>query len=123
MSWKRVCSAADVPADSVKKFTTGGVAMVIVNYGGGYRAMPTMCPHMEEPLEESGAVANCVLTCTKHLWSWNLKSLEMQGETEKPLKCYDTKEEDGAIFAFVDKELVYEFEDESEDDDDDFFAN
>jgi toluene monooxygenase system ferredoxin subunit len=49
-----------------------------------------------------------------------LQTLDMQGETEKPLKIYESKEEGGAIFANVEQELVYEFEDEGEDDDDFF---
>ena len=122
MSWKRICGADEVPRDSVKKFSTSGISLVVVNYGGAFRTMPSICPHMEEPLEESGIVADCVLTCTKHLWSWKLDTLEKQGEAEKDLKCYDTKEEDGAIFALIDKEIVYEFEDEGEMSDDDFFA-
>ena len=84
--------------------------------------MPAICPHMEEPLAESGVVSKCVLTCTKHLWSWDLRTLEKQGEAEKNLQSYDTKEEDGEIFALLDKEIVYEFEDESGVSDDDFFA-
>jgi toluene monooxygenase system ferredoxin subunit len=77
---------------------------------------------MEEPLDESGVIANCVLTCTKHLWSWNLASLDMLGETERPLQSYETKEEDGKVFALIDKEIVYEFDEESGGDDDDFFS-
>jgi toluene monooxygenase system ferredoxin subunit len=76
---------------------------------------------MEEPLEESGIVARCVLTCTKHLWAWNLQSLDMQGETERPLKTYEIREEEGALFARVEGELTYEFE--TDDDlEDDFFS-
>jgi toluene monooxygenase system ferredoxin subunit len=123
MSWKQVCDAADVPVNTLKKFTTGGLALVVANYDGIYRAIPPVCPHMEEPLDESGVIANCVLTCTKHLWSWNLASLAMLGETERPIQSYETKEEDGKVFAFVDKEIVYEFaEDSDQGDDDDFFS-
>ncbi len=123
MSWKRVCGVDKVPENSVKPFEAGGISLVIANYGGKFRAMPPVCPHMEEPLAESGVVANCVMTCTKHLWAWNLETLAMQGETEKALQCYDTKEEDGAIFAQLDKEIVYDFEEAGGDDDDDFFSN
>jgi toluene monooxygenase system ferredoxin subunit len=43
------------------------------------------------------------------------------GETERPLKTYETKEENGTVLVNVVNELFYEFE--SEDDfDDDFFA-
>lgn len=125
MSWKEICSAADVPTDTVRKFTAGDVPLVIANYGGAFRAMPPLCPHMEEPLEESGVIANCVMTCTKHLWSWNLETLAMEGsETEKDLKTYDTKEEGGKIFAYIEHELVYDFEEDGgEDDDDAFFSS
>jgi toluene monooxygenase system ferredoxin subunit len=44
----------------------------------------------------------------------------MKGETERPLKTYDVKQEDGAVFANIEEELVYEFED-AEKEDDDFF--
>jgi toluene monooxygenase system ferredoxin subunit len=122
MSWKRVCKAAEVPEDSLKKFTVDGVTLVIANYGGGFRAIPPLCPHMEEPLEESGVIAECALTCTKHLWSWDLSSLAMLGETERPLKTYEVKLEDGDILAFIDEELLYEFEEEDDMADDDFFS-
>jgi toluene monooxygenase system ferredoxin subunit len=122
MTWKRVCKATDVPERSLKKFTVDGVTLVIANYGSGFRAIPPLCPHMEEPLEESGVIAQCALTCTKHLWSWDLSSLEMLGETERPLKTYEVKLENGNVLAFIDKELVYEFEDEDDMADDDFFS-
>jgi toluene monooxygenase system ferredoxin subunit len=123
MSWIRVCKTSDVPANSVKKFwIAGGIPMLIVNHGEGFRAIPPVCPHMEEPLEESGIVANCVLTCTKHLWAWNLLTLEKQGETERPLLTYDTKIENGDLFAYVEQELLYEFDKEDDMDDDAFFS-
>jgi toluene monooxygenase system ferredoxin subunit len=121
MTWKRVCRTSEVTENSVKKFDVDGIAILIVNYGEGFRAIPPICPHMEEPLEESGIVARCVLTCTKHLWAWNLQSLDMQGETERPLKTYEIREEGGALFARVEGELTYEFE--TDDDlEDDFFS-
>lgn len=121
MTWKRVCKLADVPENSLKKFTVGGVPLVVVNYGNGLRALPPICPHMEEPLEESGVIANCVLTCTKHLWAWNLVSMVRQGETEKDLQTYEVKQENGDIYAFVEQEIVYDFDDD-DDMDDDFFS-
>jgi toluene monooxygenase system ferredoxin subunit len=122
MSWKRVCKVTDVPENGLRKFSVDGVALVIANYGSGFRAIPPLCPHMEEPLEESGVIADCALTCTKHLWSWDLSSLAMLGETERPLKTYELKLENDDVLAFIDKELVYEFEDEDDMADDDFFS-
>ncbi|PZQ14239.1 MAG: (2Fe-2S)-binding protein [Ancylobacter novellus] len=122
MSWTYLCDASEVAPNTLKLVDAQGVPIVVANYGEGFRAMPPICPHMEEPLEESGVIAGCVLTCTKHLWAWNLGTMEMDGgETEKPLKTYDLKEEDGRLLAFVEEELTYDF-DEEDDMDDDFFS-
>jgi toluene monooxygenase system ferredoxin subunit len=121
MTWKRICEAGDVAENSVKKFDVGGIPILLVNYGAGYRAIPPVCPHMEEPLDKSAVVASCVLTCTKHLWSWDMATLDMKGETEKPLLTYEVKQENGSIFANIEHELTYEFESEDGEDDDDFF--
>jgi toluene monooxygenase system ferredoxin subunit len=122
MTWKRVCKVTDVPENALKKFTVDDVTLVIANYGSGFRAIPPLCPHMAEPLEESGVIAQCSLTCTKHLWSWDLSSLAMLGETERQLQTYEVKLENGDILAFIEKELVYEFGDEDDMQDDDFFS-
>jgi len=122
MTWKRICEAAEVAENAVKQFDVDGISLVVVNYGEGFRAIPPICPHMEEPLAESGVVARCVLTCTKHLWAWDLRTLEKQGETERQLKTYEIRQENGVLLANVENELTYDFEaggDEA--DDDDFF--
>jgi toluene monooxygenase system ferredoxin subunit len=120
MTWKRICDVAEIAENSVKQFDVDGIPIVVANYGEGFRAIPPVCPHMEEPLAESAVIARCILTCTKHLWAWNLKTLTMQGETEKPLKTYEIREENGAILADIEDELTYEFESDG-DMDDDFF--
>ena len=123
MSWVQVCKATDVPENGVKKFkTASGISILLVNYGSGFRAVPPVCPHMEEPLENSGVVAKCILTCTKHLWAWNLLTMEKLGETERPLQTYEVKQEGGNVFAFVDREIIYEFDESDEMDDDAFFS-
>ena len=122
MSWKYLCNVGDVAANTTRLVDADGTRILVVNYGRGFRALPPVCPHMEEPLEESSIVANCVLTCTKHLWAWNLATLDMQGEAEKPLKAYTVKEEDGRLLAFVEEELTYDFDEEDEMDDASFFS-
>jgi toluene monooxygenase system ferredoxin subunit len=123
MSWTQICKATDVPTNAVKKFkTASGISLLIVNHGKGFRAIPPVCPHMEEPLAESGIVANCILTCTKHLWAWNLLTLEKLGETERAIQTYEVKQEGEDLFAFVDREIIYEFEEADDMDDDAFFS-
>lgn len=122
MTWKRVCAVEEVAVNAAKIFDIEGVRILIVNYGTGFRAIPPVCPHMEEPLVESGIIANCVLTCSKHLWAWNLNTFEMIGETEKPLKSYEIKEIEGSLFVDVVEELLYDFESEDDLDDDFLFS-
>lgn len=122
MAWQHICNVSDVPENSVKKFNVGAFSVVVVNYGQGVRVLPPVCPHMEEPLEISGIVANCQMTCSKHLWAWDLRDMSQQGtETCKSLQPYDSKVEDGKVFAQVSTEIAYEFEDEDELDDEAFF--
>lgn len=125
MTWKYLCNADDVEKDTLKLVDLeDGMSVAVTNYGSGFRAIPPVCPHMAEPLDVSGVISNCVMTCTKHLWSWNLETLEqVNGEDEMAILSYKTKEEDGKLFAWIEQELVYDH-DESEDDmdDDDFFG-
>jgi toluene monooxygenase system ferredoxin subunit len=51
----------------------------------------------------------------------HLRTLEKQGETEKPLKTYEIKQENGTLLANIEAELTYDFDDDGGDPDDDFF--
>jgi toluene monooxygenase system ferredoxin subunit len=123
LGWKKICSAADVPENSLEKFEVDGIEILIANYGSGYRAFPPRCPHMEEPLCESGVLFDGMLTCTKHLWQWDMGSGDKIGVAERELLFYDLKQEGGDIYAQVEEELVYEGDDELEEDDDEDFFN
>lgn len=123
MSWKKVCAVAEVPANTLERFEVDGIEMIIANYGEGYRAIPPRCPHMEEPLCESAVVFDGMLTCTKHLWQWDMSTGEKVGIAEKELLFYDVKQKGDDIYANVEEELVYENDDEAEEQDDDDFFN
>lgn len=120
MPWKRVCSVDDVAAESLKRFDVEGVPVLIANLGGEYRAYPPACPHMEEPLEESGICKDGVLTCTKHLWQWDMRTGEARGPAEKALLMYELKCDGPDLLVDIVQELVYEYEEQIGDDDDDF---
>lgn len=122
MNWKRVCAAVDVPENTLKKFEIDGVNIIIANYGDGFRGFPPSCPHMEEPLAESGMLEGGVLTCSKHLWQWDLRTGDMVGMAEKPMLFYEIKTEDGDVLADMEAELINEYDIEDDMDDDDFFG-
>lgn len=123
MSWKRVCAAADVEENQMKKVEIDGITLMVAKHANGYTGFPPLCPHMEEPLGNSGMLENGTLTCTKHLWQWNLETGAAQGMAEKPLLTYQVKREGDDLMAFVEAELVYNYEIDDDDDDDDNFFN
>ena len=114
--WRKVCAAADVNDGELKRFRAGEIAVVVVGVGDEYRIIPPFCPHMAEPLHESGICRAGTLTCSKHLWQWNLLTGKEQGPAERPLLFYQSEVRDGEVWACVDKELVYEFDEEDDDD-------
>ncbi len=114
MSWKRVCATSEINGNAMKKFEVDGVAVMVANLGDGYIAFPTMCPHMEEPLEDSGVYHEDVLTCTKHLWQWNIRNGEKMGLAEVPLRTYETKQEGDEIFIFFEKEITYDYDEDAD---------
>jgi len=123
MSWKYLCDSADVARNTLKLVDLDGTNIVVANYGEGFRAIPPLCPHMNQPLAESGVIGKCALTCMKHLWSWDLGTLEKIGETEKTLLTYDLKEKEGKLMVWFEQELSYNVEEEDDMDDVDFFNN
>ena len=114
--WHRICATADVNDGELKRFQAGEIAVVVVGFGDEFQIIPPFCPHMAEPLHESGICRAGTLTCSKHLWQWNLLTGKEQGPAERPLLFYQSEVRDGEVWACVDKELVYEFDEEDDDD-------
>jgi toluene monooxygenase system ferredoxin subunit len=110
MAWKRVCAAGSVPDNALVKFDVDGVAIVVAKVGSEFYAYPPLCPHMAEPLEVSGICSDGVLTCTKHLWQWDMRSGAEQGVAERPLLLYPTKCEAGDLLVEIERELAYDYE-------------
>ena len=126
MSWTKVCTVDDVPPGAIKKFWArvgSGIPMIVAHHESGFQALPPICPHLEEPLDESGLIVGCKLTCTKHLWSWDLITMELQDEAELPLKTYDTKVVGEEVLVFVTEQLNYDFDEEDDIDDETFFSD
>lgn len=77
---------------------------------------------MEEPLEQSGVCNEAGnLMCIKHLWNWDVRTGEPQGETERALLFYGVKVENGDVHVDLAKELQYHYDDDGGGDHDDNF--
>ena len=66
--WINICNVNDLKNNTIKKFTVKETVILIARTGSNFYAFPGMCPHMEEPLDESGILNSEFLTCSKHLW-------------------------------------------------------
>ena len=67
----------------------------------------------------TGMCAGSVLTCSKHLYQWDMRTGEAAGPAENDLTLlrYDVKVEGGDVYARIESELVYEYEDDEDEDD------
>ena len=115
--WYPLCVVDALADGALERFMVNDIALVGVRIGNEYRAFPPFCPHMSEPLHESGICAGGVLTCSKHLWQWNLLTGEQQGPAEKALLMYETSVRQAKVWVRVEKELVYDYQEEDEEDD------
>jgi toluene monooxygenase system ferredoxin subunit len=88
-----------------------GVKVLVTRIDGNCVAFPPLCPHMAEPLETSGVCADGTLTCTKHIWQWNLATGEPMGDAEKALLYYSIKLEGRELWIDFDHELAYDYDD------------
>ncbi|MGI9335704.1 MAG: Rieske 2Fe-2S domain-containing protein [Gammaproteobacteria bacterium] len=119
MSWKRLCAVSDLAPNKLVRFEVDGVPIVAVNLGDGeFRAVPPACPHMEEPLDQSGVCKDGVLTCTKHLWQWDLRSGQGHApdENDRRMLRYELRREGDDLYVELEAELEYEYEEEDDDD-------
>jgi toluene monooxygenase system ferredoxin subunit len=107
---KRLCSADDIPENGLKKLEVDGVTVLAAKVDGTVFAYPPLCPHMAEPLEISGVCDGGMLTCTKHLWQWDMRTGAEAGMAEKPLLLYKVTREGNEVWIEIDRELVYDYD-------------
>ena len=103
MGFQRVCAVDDLWEGEMKAFPIGGGKNVlIVNGDGGVlRAFDSICPHQEYPLSE-GELDGNVLTCSMHLWQFDIVSGDGVNPTGCRLKTYELKVDGDDILVDVD---------------------
>jgi toluene monooxygenase system ferredoxin subunit len=94
--WHEACDLADLEGEELLERRVGEHEVLLVRMGESLVACPARCPHMDEPLA-FGIVDGCVLTCTKHLWQWNLETGTAQGPAELPLTVAATRVAGGKV--------------------------
>ena len=101
--YQKVCELDDVWEGEMNVFEVGEEEVLIVHSPGGeVRAYNPICPHQEHPLIE-GELDNCVLTCSAHLWQFDVLSGKGINPTDTSLINYPIKIEDDVIWVAVPK--------------------
>lgn len=111
MSWKQVCKADELADSELKQFEVDGVTILLARLGEDFLAYPPLCPHQEEVLAVSGVCDGGTLTCTKHLWQWDMRTGEERGLAEKSLLMYEVRREGDDVLVLIEQELTYDYDD------------
>lgn len=108
MNWQAVCATDDLDDTELRECEAAGITVLVLRAGDEFFAYPPHCPHQEEALVR-GLCDGDLLTCSKHLWQWDLRTGEAEGVAEKPIKMYPLKVEDGSVLVDLSEELTYEY--------------
>lgn len=104
MTFKRVCTLDDVWEGEMDEFEVEGVEVLIVHADGGeVRAYHGRCPHQEHPLVE-GLLEGKVLTCSAHLWQFDVVTGEGVNPEGCQLKRFPTRIEKEEVWVDVTSE-------------------
>lgn len=96
-NWEPACDAADFDGEEMMECHVGEHNILLVRVDDRIVACPAICPHLEERLAFGFADGN-VLTCSKHLWQWDLNTGDPLGAAEKRLPVAPVRIEKGQIF-------------------------
>ena len=121
-TWQRVCGISELPTGKLKRVALSDIELIVTNLGDCIRAFPPTCPHLAEPLLDSGLLKDNLLTCTKHLWQWDLRTGEMHGASERPVQMYEAQLNGEDVMVKIEQEITYDYDEEDDFDENDFFS-
>ncbi len=96
--FRRICDLDEVWEGEMEVFQSGGDEVLIVHAPGGeVRAYDPVCPHQQYPLIE-GELQDCILTCSAHLWQFDVISGAGVNPTGVSLTDYPVRIEGDAVW-------------------------
>ena len=103
IDYQKACELDEVWEGEMDVFEVGGTEVLIIHSPGGeVRAYSPICPHQDHPLID-GELENCVLTCSAHLWQFNVLSGKGINPTGVSLTNYPVEIKDDVIWVAVPK--------------------
>lgn len=98
--WQPLCPADEVVTGQIKECRLAdGTATVAVRDGdGNVRVLQGTCPHQRGALAEGDLDAD-VLTCSAHLWAFDVRTGEGVQGAQTDLAVYPSRVQDGQVQA------------------------
>jgi nitrite reductase/ring-hydroxylating ferredoxin subunit len=96
----RVCSVADVPANSIHRFEIDGHAIALYNIEGAFYATDDACTHGMSSLSD-GELDGDVVECSLHLGAFHVPTGKPAGAPcSIALQVYRTEVNDGEVSVY-----------------------
>ena len=90
MTLVKVAKTFNVPLGKMKHVEIEGLEILIANIEGKYYAVGDRCPHLHGKLSE-GTLNKTIVTCPRHLSSFDVTTGRVISGTHSNLPSYDVK--------------------------------
>ena len=90
MTLMKVAKTNDIPAGKMKHVEVDGIEILIANVEGKFYAVGDRCPHLNAKLSE-GTLNNTIVTCPRHLSTFDVTTGRVISGTRSSLPTYDVK--------------------------------
>ncbi|MCS6787660.1 MAG: Rieske 2Fe-2S domain-containing protein [Thiobacillaceae bacterium] len=97
--WRALIPVAQVAEGEVRRLDCGARSVFIYRAGEDFRVYDSRCPHQVTNIPHL-ALDGLTLTCPKHQWQFDLRTGECIAKGTQPLKRFDTKVEEGVLYAW-----------------------
>lgn len=97
-AWHEVMAADKIPDSRVAYTAAGGRDLFVYRERDAIRVYDSRCPHQTTNIPLL-ALEGLRLTCPKHGWAFDIKSGECVEKGNRPLRQFETKIENGKLYA------------------------
>ncbi|MBK1722575.1 Rieske 2Fe-2S domain-containing protein [Thiocystis violacea] len=96
--WREVIALSELTDGEVKRVDCGSRNVFVYREGESYKVYDSHCPHQVTDIPHL-ALDGLNLTCPKHQWKFDIRTGDCIDKGDHPLKSFETKVEDGHLFA------------------------
>lgn len=90
VSLVKVAKTTDIPVGKMMHVEVNGIPILIANVEGKFYAVCDRCPHLNATLSE-GFLNDKIVTCPRHLSSFDITTGRVISGTRSSLQTYDVK--------------------------------